>query len=176
MVDIKIENVIVTVDFKKDLDLQEIASSVSTAEYNPDVFPGLIYKLKSPKTVTLMFSKGHNVCTGATSLQDARAALTIIFKKLKDLDLIDLEKMPKASIQDIIVSYKFGSLLNIQEIANKLPADDVQYDPKIFPGLIFKDKTTEITVLIFKSGTVVGFGSPALVDLEELLTELEEYY
>ena len=176
MVDLKIENVIAAIDLEAELDLQDIADSVQNVEYNPDVFPGLIFKLKSPKTVTLLFSKGHSVCTGADSIQNARAALTIIYKKLKDLDLPDLEKMPNITIQNLIVSYKYKDELDLKNIEKKLPSADVEYYPFKFPGLIFKDKTTEISVLMFKSGVIVGYGSPQLIDLEDLLTDLEQFY
>ncbi len=176
MVDLKIENVIAAIDLDVELDLQEIADSIQNAEYNPDVFPGLIFKLISPKTVTLLFSKGHSVCTGANSIQNARAALSIIYKKLKDLDLSDLEKMPKVNIQNLIVSYKYKDELDLKNIEKKLPRADVEYNPAKFPGLIFKDKTTEISVLMFKSGVIVGYGSPQFIDLEDILTDLEQYY
>ena len=103
MVALTIENVIAEVDFGTNLDLQKIADSIETADYNPDQFPGLIYKLRSPKTISLMFSRGHCVCSGAKSISNAKAALKIIYKKLKDQNLIDLGTPPKITIKDIII-------------------------------------------------------------------------
>lgn len=178
MVDLKIENVIAEVEFGDNLDLKKVAESITDAEYNPDHFPGLIYKLKSPKTLTLLFSKGHSVCTGAKSLQNAKAALLILYKKLKDLKLIELENLPKIIIQNIIVSYKFKDTLDLKTIAKKLPTSDsvVEYDPKKFSGLVYHDQATDIHVLLFDSGIIVGYGSPLLFELDQLLTELEQYY
>ena len=176
MVDLKIENVIATVEFGTNLDLQKIADLIDTAEYDPDKFPGLIYKLRSPKTISLMFSRGHCVCSGATSISSAKAALTIIYKKLRDLGIIELETPPKISIKDIVVTYKHKKALALNEISKKLPKGNIEYNPTTFPGLVFHDTTTEINVLMFSSGTIVGYGTPYLQHFEELLTELEQYY
>lgn len=176
MVDIKVENVIAAIDFDTDMDLSKIAESIKDIEYDPDHFPGVIYKLKSPKTITLMFSKGYTVCTGAKSVQNAKAALTIFFKKLQDLNLISIEKIPKISIQDIIVSYKYKNPLNLFELSTKISKEHLEFNPKKFPGLIYNDSTTGISVLIFQSGVIVGYGSPHLIDIQDLLESLEQYY
>jgi transcription initiation factor TFIID TATA-box-binding protein len=176
MVDLKIENVIASTEFEFELDLPKIAEEIDDAEFDPEHFPGIIYKLKSPKTVTLMFSKGYTVCTGAKSIQNAKAALTIIIKKLNDKNLIELLKLPKINVQNVIVSYNYKTPLNLDEIAKKMPKDSIEYNPRKFPGVVFHDKTTDITVLIFRSGVIVGEGSPHVVDLDDVLTKLEQYY
>ena len=176
MVDLKIENVIASTQFDFDLDLPKIAGEITDAEFDPDHFPGIIYKLKSPKTVTLMFSKGYTVCTGAKSIQNAKAALMIIIKKLNDKKLVELETIPKIDIQNVIVSYKYKNQLNLEEIIKRMPVENIEYDPRKFPGIIFLDKTTDVTVLIFRSGVIVGHGTPHIIDLNDVLTKLENYY
>ncbi len=49
-----------------ELDLTELALNLNGAEYEPETFPGLIFRLKEPKTATLLFRSGKLVCTGAT--------------------------------------------------------------------------------------------------------------
>jgi transcription initiation factor TFIID TATA-box-binding protein len=176
MVDLKIENIIAAVEFKTNLDLKKIADSIDSAEYDPDQFPGLIYKLRRPKTITLIFSRGYSVCSGATSIPNAKAALIIIYKKLKDLNVINLEKPPKIIIRDIVTSYKFEKPLTLDKISKKLPASNIEYNPREFPGLVYHDKATNINVLIFDSGKIVGYGNPYLFELEQLMAELEQFY
>jgi len=176
MVELKIENVIAEVEFGTNLDLKKIANLIDTAEYDPDKFPGLIYKLRSPKTISLMFSRGHCVCSGATSISNAKAALTIIYKKLKDLAIINLDTPPKILIKDIIVSYKYNKPLVLEQINKKLPVTDTKYNPIDFPGLVYHDNSTDINVLMFKSGTIIGYGTPFLDHFEGLFNDLEKYY
>ncbi len=176
MVELKIENVIASFNLQTNLDLQKIANLVDTAEYDPEQFPGLIFKLRSPKTITLIFSRGHCVCSGAKSIPNAKAALTIIYKKLRDLKIMALEKPPKITIQDIITSYNFGKPLILNDISKKLPAANIEYKPNEFPGLVYHDKATDINVLMFSSGTIVGYGNPFLFEIEQVLSKLEEFY
>jgi transcription initiation factor TFIID TATA-box-binding protein len=176
MADITIENVIATLDFNSNLDLKNIADSIETAEYNPDQFPGLIYKLRSPKTITLMFSRGHCVCSGATSISNAKAALTIIYKKLKDLNLTSIETIPEITIKDIVVSSRYEKRLELKTISEYLPAMHTTYNPTEFPGIVYHDKPTDIRVLIFNSGTVVGYGNPHLANIQDILAELEKFF
>ena len=60
----KIENVVASSYLGRELDLNVIENSLEGAEYNPKRFPGLVYRLKDPKTATLLFRSGKVVCTG----------------------------------------------------------------------------------------------------------------
>ena len=62
MAKIKIENVVASTSLGEELDLQSIALALDGAEYEPEQFPGLIYRLKDPKTATLLFRSGKVVC------------------------------------------------------------------------------------------------------------------
>ncbi|MGP8109308.1 MAG: TATA-box-binding protein, partial [Thermoplasmata archaeon] len=64
MVRIRIENVVASTSLGDALDLQSIALGLDGAEYEPEQFPGLIYRLKQPKTAILLFRSGKVVCTG----------------------------------------------------------------------------------------------------------------
>src|SRR6267143_278882 len=72
---IKIENVVASTSLGEQLDLQAIALALGGAEYEPEQFPGLIYRLKEPKTATLLFRSGKVVCTGAKSLEHVKTAI-----------------------------------------------------------------------------------------------------
>ena len=52
---IKIENVVASTSLGTELDLQALVLALDGAEYDPERFPGLIYRLKEPKTATLLF-------------------------------------------------------------------------------------------------------------------------
>ncbi len=46
------------------MDLLAIMKIFRNVEYRPKRFPGLVFRLKTPKTTTLIFSSGKMVCTG----------------------------------------------------------------------------------------------------------------
>ena len=56
--------------------------------YEPEQFPGLIYRMDEPKVVILLFSTGKLVCTGATKEEDVYTAVDKLHKTLQKNDLI----------------------------------------------------------------------------------------
>jgi len=85
---IKIENVVASTSLGEELDLQSIALALEGAEYEPEQFPGLVYRLDSPKVVVLLFGSGKLVCTGAKKPQDVEAAVSKITEELKAAGLL----------------------------------------------------------------------------------------
>ena len=62
---VSIENVVASASTNQTVDLNQITKNFVDVEYHPDQFPGLVFRLKTPKTATLIFSSGKMVCTGA---------------------------------------------------------------------------------------------------------------
>jgi len=52
-------------------------------EYEPEQFPGVVFRLSDPKIVMLFFGSGKVVCTGAKSIEDLERAVDIVGKELK---------------------------------------------------------------------------------------------
>ena len=61
---ITIQNIVASGDLHTSIDLNLAAVVMEFAMYEPEVFPGLIYRMQDPKTVFLIFSTGRIVCTG----------------------------------------------------------------------------------------------------------------
>ncbi len=72
---ISIVNVVASASIGEKLDLQEITKKFPDTEYHPEQFPGLVFRLKVPKTATLVFRTGKMVCTGSTSEEFAIKAV-----------------------------------------------------------------------------------------------------
>lgn len=71
---IKVQNVVASIDFGRGFDVEEIARNFETTEYEPEVFPGLVFRLNDPKVVVLLFVSGKGVCAGAKSRKDVERA------------------------------------------------------------------------------------------------------
>ncbi len=97
MVKIKIVNLVVTTDLKHKLDLIKIASTLPNTEYNPEQFPGLIMRIKEPKTTALLFTTGKIVCTGARDITYARESIHKIIVFLKKVN-IEITIEPRLTI------------------------------------------------------------------------------
>src|ERR687892_350951 len=80
---VSIENVVASATVNQTVNLNLITQIFPDVEYHPDQFPGLVFRLKSPKTATLIFSSGKMVCTGAKSEDQAIKAVKNVVQKLK---------------------------------------------------------------------------------------------
>src|SRR5256884_661963 len=85
---IKIENVVASTSLGEELDLQAIALALGGAEYEPEQFPGLVYRIDVPKVVVLLFGSGKLVCTGARKPSDVEQAVEKITEELKAAGLL----------------------------------------------------------------------------------------
>lgn len=82
--DFQITNIVFTSDLEKNVDLNQISMKLGleNIEYEPEQFPGLVYRLN--KGVVLVFSSGKLVLTGFTNEKDAKQAFEILHAKLTD--------------------------------------------------------------------------------------------
>jgi transcription initiation factor TFIID TATA-box-binding protein len=85
--DVIVQNVVATANLGTELNLDAIAIGLDNTEYEPEQFPGLVYRMKEPKVVLLLFGSGKIVCTGAKSVADAENAAKNVAEKLKELGL-----------------------------------------------------------------------------------------
>jgi transcription initiation factor TFIID TATA-box-binding protein len=83
-----VENIVASTLFAEKLDLDMIAQSLEEAEYEPEQFPGLVYRIKEPKVAMLLFSSGKIVCAGARSTEDASKAVKKLSEELTSLGLL----------------------------------------------------------------------------------------
>ena len=122
MTEIKVQNIVASTTFAEKLDLDVIAQSLEDAEYEPEQFPGLVYRLSDPKTATLLFRSGKANCTGAKNVEDVRKTVDIIADKLKKLS-IEVYKNPEIIVQNMVATADLGGELNLTETAQGLGLD-----------------------------------------------------
>ena len=86
--DYSIGNVVVTHDLKRELNLAHLTLALPMArtEWEPEQFPGLIYRLSGLSAVCLIFSSGKCVITGNNSLEDAQKAVDVLIADLAEIE------------------------------------------------------------------------------------------
>jgi len=154
--DISIVNVVATTSLDQKIDLLAIHKVFRNIEYRPKRFPGLVFRLKRPKTATLIFSTGKMVCTGAKSEKLARSAVRKVVRELKKQDVIIL-KNPEIVVQNIVASANLQGRIDLETAADVL--DNVMYEPEQFPGLIYRMSDPKTVILLFSSGKLVCTGA-----------------
>jgi len=169
--EIKIVNIVVSTGLEKEIPLEKMAATLPNTEYNPEQFPGLVLRIKEPKTSALIFSSGKVVCTGARTLEEVDRSIQSIIKSLKKLN-IHVTIVPKITVQNIVASGSIGMDLNLNVLGVKLPY--TEYEPEQFPGLVHKLKGTNATFLLFSNGKIVCTGTKTELAVHEATDKLIE--
>jgi len=154
--DVEIQNVVAVASLGQKIDLIAILKIFRNVEYRPKRFPGLVFKLKYPKTTTLIFSTGKMVCTGAKSEKMAKSAISKVVRELRKEDFI-IRGMQKIEIVNIVGTADAGGEVDLEAAADVL--DNNMYEPEQFPGLIYRMEEPRVVILIFRSGKMVLTGS-----------------
>lgn len=169
--EITVVNIVVSTSLEHDIPLEKMAATLSNTEYNPEQFPGLVIRIKNPKTSALIFSSGKVVCTGARSMEEVGKAIKKIIESLKKINIkISIE--PKINIQNIVASGTVGMDLNLNVLAMRL--QNTEYEPEQFPGLVYKLAEAKATFLLFSNGKVVCTGTKGEDEVHAALDKLIE--
>ncbi|HTY75568.1 MAG TPA: TATA-box-binding protein [Candidatus Nanoarchaeia archaeon] len=154
--ELSIENVVASATLNQKVDLNAVVKGYPGVEYRPEQFPGLVFRLKRPKTATLIFSSGKMVCTGAKSEKESRRAVLKVIKELKRSGIIIVGK-PEMKIQNIVASANLGGMIDLEKAAYSLGRS--MYEPEQFPGLIYRMEEPKVVILLFASGKLVCTGA-----------------
>ena len=174
---IELENVVASSGIDRELDLQRVAADLKGVEYDPDRFPGLLYRTTDPKATSLLFRSGKIVATGASSIENVHTAIGIAITELETLG-IPVPEEPPITVQNIVASADLGQSLNLNAMAIGLGLEHVEYEPEQFPGLVYRLDEPSVVVLFFGSGKVVVTGGKqpddAAAAIEAVISRLSE--
>jgi len=166
---INIVNVVASATIDQRLDLKDITKKFPHVEWNPDQFPGAVFRLKNPRTATLLFRTGKMVCTGAKSEELARKAVKTVVQKLRK-GKIKIKNEATVTIQNIVASINLGGRVHLEQAARSLPRS--MYEPEQFPGVIHRMLDPKTVILIFSSGKLVCTGAKTEKDVYRSVNQL----
>jgi len=166
-----IQNVVASAALKQHLDLDAIVRLFPGTQYRPEEFPGLVFRLKKPKTATLIFSSGKMVCTGSKSERQARRAVITVVNELKREGIV-IAGRPDIQIQNIVASGGLGGSIDLDKTVYSLKK--TMYEPEQFPGLIYRMDDPKVVLLLFASGSFVCVGARNEEEVHRAVTKLQE--
>jgi len=158
----RLRNIVATVNLDCKLDLKTIAFHARNVEYNPKRFAAAIMRIRNPKTTALIFSSGKMVCTGAKTEALAREAARKYAKVIIKLGFPAQFKDFK--IQNMVGSCDVQFPIRLEGLAWQ-HGHFAQYEPELFPGLIYRMQMPKIVLLIFVSGKIVLTGGKRREDI-----------
>ncbi len=165
----KIQNIVASTSLEHDIPLIKLAEALPNTEYNPEQFPGLVMRIREPKTSALIFSSGKVVCTGAKSMAKVKESIKGIIKNIEKIG-IKIKVVPIIKVQNMVASGAIGMDLNLNELAMNL--ENTEYEPEQFPGLVYKLEGTRATFLLFSNGKIVCTGTRSETKLREAVDQL----
>jgi transcription initiation factor TFIID TATA-box-binding protein len=171
---VKIENVVASATLKHGIDLRSVARAFPKMKYRPEQFPGLVFRLKKPRTAILIFGSGKMVCTGAKSAGEARRALRNVVRRLKNGGMVILGRL-SAKIQNVVASANLGGTIDLVRLYESPRCDErIMYEPEQFPALIYRMKEPSAVVLLFSSGKLVCTGAKREEDVYRAVDRLRQ--
>jgi transcription initiation factor TFIID TATA-box-binding protein len=168
---ITIQNIVASATLNQTIHLKQIVEKFPHAEYNPRVFPGLVFRLKKPKTATLIFETGKMVCTGAKSEKEAIHAVNKVTRELKNHGIPIVNK-PEIKIQNIVASAVLGGEIDLETVVYKLKR--LMYEPEQFPGAVYRMENPKVVFLIFSAGKLVCVGAKKEQDVYEAVGNIQK--
>jgi len=163
-------NMVASTQLTESIDLYDVSNKLGI-NYEAEQFPGMVYRVATPKVCILLFRSGKAVVTGAKSEEDVTAGLQVLHDDLTDNGYEMWPYQPEdISIENIVVTYEYGSDLDLSHLIFTMPFDRTEYEPEVFPGLIYRIDEPKSVCLVFSSGKCVITGCKS-EDEAELATE-----
>ena len=168
-VDREIQNLVASLNFFVDFPLPEV-SRILGAEYDPENFPGAIYRKREGYTF-LLFRNGKAVLAGVKSFDQLKLAIEKFKEEVKEKLGITIIKTD-IQIQNLVLSLDTHVEVNLEDFVHKIY--DSYYSPELFPGLTFKIYDPSATFLIFSSGKCVLVGLKRVEDVDRAIKKLSD--
>ena len=159
----EVVNIVASMRMTNSIDVNAVADELHI-DYEQEQFPGMVYRVESPKVCLLLFRSGKAVATGAKTVE----AVDIAFKQLRndlvkhDFELWD-EQECEVYLHNIVMTSDLSGIvegkIDLSNLMMYLPFDKTEYEPEQFPGLIYRLDDPHVVFLIFSSGRCVITGA-----------------
>jgi transcription initiation factor TFIID TATA-box-binding protein len=155
------------------LDLYNLAAAIPEIEYEPEQFPGAIFKIKEPKVSLLIFRNGKIIISGAASEKEIELGIKKAIKYIGEIQKeIKNKKTPKYEIVNLVATANLDKNVDLFQAAMQF--DDIEYEPEQFPGAIIRLYKPKMTVLLFKNGKLICAGAKTENDIKKSITEVKK--
>jgi transcription initiation factor TFIID TATA-box-binding protein len=166
---VHIEDVTAVAKLPVGIPISKFGSDAGVQGYETEHSQGVVYRIKEPKAVSLIFPDGSIVCTGAKSVRDAEEAMRKTIEKIKGLG-VDVPSDVPVKIEKIVAAFRLSEAIDLQKAAESLKG--AEYDPSKLSALVYRDAGSEF--IIREDGRVICTGEKSIKDMQLSFRRLTE--
>jgi len=152
---VKVVNVVASGTLGQRVNLNAVVKGFPNAEFPSKRFPGLVFRLKKPKTTSLIFRSGKIVCTGGRSENEAIKAVENVVKQLSKKGII-IPDRPEVQINNMVASANLRQMVDLTSVCT---LQNTIYEPDQFPAIIYQMDNPKVVFLIFSTGKLICVGA-----------------
>ncbi len=168
-----IVNLVASSSLNTTLDLYNLAAAIPDVEYEPEQFPGAIFKVKEPKVSLLLFKNGKIIISGAANENDIKAGIRKATKLISEIQKdVKIARTPKYDIVNLVATSSLNKSVDLFQAAVTL--DDIEYEPEQFPGAIIRLYNPKMTLLLFKNGKLICAGAKTEDDIKKSVSKVKK--
>jgi transcription initiation factor TFIID TATA-box-binding protein len=171
----EVSNIVGVATLAESLNLEKLRLAIPSADYDPEIFPGMTIRLEKPRIHALLFKSGKARLTGAKREEDIHSASRALWRQLRELREPVLER-PSSVIVNVVITFKLPTKIDLERLARSLVESRSEYEPEQFPGLVLRDFHGDCVGLIFGSGKGVLAGLKSVGETEHALVSLRAKY
>lgn len=172
MSDIEVVNIVAMADLGRELDLQPIFDDLNgvRSEYNPAENHWMKTWLGEKDRYTAFYKSGRCMVAGIESTDELGEISDAVLEHFGDM--LELDGPPTFQVKNVVAVGYQDLDHSLEELAVTLGLEQIEYEPELFPGLIWRAPSDGFTMLVFSSGRIVCTG---LTELEEIVEAMDRF-
>jgi transcription initiation factor TFIID TATA-box-binding protein len=170
MTEIQVENIVVSFTASSSLDLPQLSGIIPDAQYDPTEVPALILQFSTPRSMAVLASTGTVIVSGPKSMDQVEEVVNMVMDRLSVAG-VELTNEPEIIMQNVTVSTDLCQKVKLRSLAKSL--QNSEYQPRAFPGLVYKGDDPNTVILLFDSGKIVCNGF-SMDDVTVALDKMKE--
>lgn len=169
---INLENVVASGSLGIEIDLGAVASDLSEiVDYDPEMYPGAYFRFDDSAPLITVYHTGKYIITGAGSEEEASAIRMKFLQLLVEYDMLPEAEDDWYSIQNYVCTTDIGRVVDLSALTVGLGLEITEYEPEVFPALIYRPSDHDCVMLIFTSGKVIITGITDINSVEEAVDD-----
>lgn len=174
MANFQVVNIVGTIDFNREFDLEALASEfqkrdeIVDVKFDPSKHHWLQTWFKPDNTYVAFYRRGTCSLTGCKSIENFET----VGNRVRDVmeDVLGMKIEPEVRIRNIVGTYDTRSPISLEILSFELGLESVEYEPEQFPGLIYRG--SNYAILVFSSGKLLCTG---LADMKSISQTIDDF-